>query len=57
VDGNLQINILDINAILAARNALASGPNDPRDADGDGRITIGDARTCTLRCDKPNCAQ
>ena len=57
VDSNQAINSLDIAAILAARNTLASGPSDPRDADNDGRITIMDSRACVLRCDKPNCAQ
>ncbi len=57
VDTNLAVNSLDIAAILAARNTAATGPGDPRDADGDGRITIMDSRTCALRCDKSNCAQ
>ena len=57
VDNNLAINILDIAAIFSARNTPAAGPSDRRDADGDGKITILDSRVCTLRCDKPNCAQ
>jgi len=50
VDGNCRINMNDINAILAARNTRISA-GDPRDADGDGMITLADARMCTLRCD------
>jgi peptidase C13-like protein len=28
---------------------------DPRDIDGDGKITVVDARQCVLRCSHPNC--
>ena len=52
-DGDIDIN--DINAILAARNTAASGPNDRRDFDGDGYITVNDARKCVLRCTRPGC--
>ena len=45
----------DINAITAARNQPAA-PGDPRDYDGDGLITVGDARACVLKCTRPNCA-
>lgn len=47
----------DINAILAARNTRASGPEDPRDADADLTITVADARACTVRCTNPGCAR
>lgn len=46
----------DIDAILTARGQPATGPDDPRDADGDGQITVLDARACTLLCGNPNCA-
>ena len=49
------VNLLDINAIFAARN-VKTFAGDPRDADGDGIITVNDGRVCTLRCDKPRCA-
>lgn len=45
----------DIGEIFAARSGAASGPNDPRDMDGDGFITVDDARKCALLCTKPNC--
>lgn len=45
----------DIALILAARNTTASGPDDPRDADGDGIITVLDARRCVLECALPRC--
>ena len=50
------VNILDINLITAARNQRTTS-GDPRDSDGDGVITVLDARKCVLSCDKPNCAQ
>lgn len=56
VDTDSDVDRLDIMAILAARNQPASGPNDPRDADGDGVITVLDARTCVAQCDLPRCA-
>ncbi|MCE4558026.1 hypothetical protein [Pelomonas cellulosilytica] len=56
VDGNGSIDRLDLNAILAARNAPADGATDPRDADGNGTVDINDARLCALRCTAQNCA-
>jgi hypothetical protein len=50
------VNRDDIQLIVDARNTLAF-PGDLRDADGDGLITLNDARVCTLQCDKPNCAK
>lgn len=46
----------DVDAIFAARGTPATGPDDPRDADGDGAITVLDSRRCTASCDRPNCA-
>jgi hypothetical protein len=46
----------DVDAILSARGQPATGPDDPRDADGDAQITVLDARACTLQCGSPNCA-
>ena len=50
------IDVLDVNAIFAARGTPASGPDDPRDADGDGTITVLDASQCRLQCTNPQCA-
>jgi hypothetical protein len=50
-----RIDIDDINAIFAARNTPASGPDDPRDADGDGTITVVDSSLCRLECTYPRC--
>ena len=38
VNGDSIINRTDINLIMAAKNTPASGPTDPRDADGNGTI-------------------
>jgi len=46
----------DLNIILAARNTPASGPDDPRDLDGDGMITALDARKLVTLCTRPRCA-
>lgn len=45
----------DVAIIFAARNQSASGPADPRDQDGDGRITVLDARKAMLLCTRPSC--
>lgn len=56
IDGDGDVDQDDLNAVLAARNTPASGPNDPRDLDGDGMITALDARQLRLLCTRPNCA-
>ena len=55
VDNNIAIDRSDIDLIVAARGA-AAGVDDPRDADGDGAITVNDARQCVLQCTLPRCA-
>ena len=35
VDADGDVDRLDLNLIISARNTQASGPDDPRDADGD----------------------
>ena len=49
---------VDSNDIALIRAAIGQTPtaNDPRDANGDGKITIADVRACTLKCTKTNCA-
>jgi hypothetical protein len=56
VDGNLVIDIADILSIFGSIGETAIPP-DPRDWDGDGNITIIDARGCTLECTNPGCVQ
>jgi hypothetical protein len=38
----------DLNLIRAANGQAASGPNDPRDGNGDGFINVADVRYCQL---------
>ncbi len=56
VDGDGDIDRDDILELMAARNTPADGPDDPRDLDGDGMITVLDARKCVLLCTRPRCA-
>jgi outer membrane protein assembly factor BamB len=56
IDADGDIDRDDIALITAARNQPASGPTDLRDVDRNGVIDVNDARACTLRCDRPNCA-
>lgn len=56
-NGDEAINIDDINLIMAARNQPATSADDPRDADGNGWITVLDARMCVLRCTNLRCAR
>ncbi|RNC65600.1 MAG: hypothetical protein ED859_17425 [Desulfuromonadales bacterium] len=48
-----KIDRTDINIIFAGRGLKL--PGDPRDIDGDGWITVNDARGCTLQCTNTNC--
>jgi hypothetical protein len=50
-DGDVDQN--DMAIILAARNTSASGPDDPRDLDHDGKITVLDARILATLFTKP----
>jgi uncharacterized repeat protein (TIGR01451 family) len=56
INRDQKINIDDINLIFAARG-LRVTTGDPRDLDGDGLITVNDARGCVLRCDNPVCVK
>ncbi len=56
IDNDGDVDRDDLNIILAARNTAASGPDDPRDLDGDGMITALDARKLTLLCTRTRCA-
>jgi uncharacterized repeat protein (TIGR01451 family) len=55
VDGDGNVDREDIALVTAARNTPANGPADPRDADGDGLITVLDARRCAVECTLPRC--
>jgi len=54
-DADGDVDRLDLGLIINVRNTTASGSDDPRDADGDGTITMLDARTCVRQCNLPNC--
>ncbi len=56
LDEDGDIDISDIQPIFQARNLLVQ-PGDPRDFDGDGIVTVNDARSCMLACTKPACGQ
>jgi len=56
LDGDVDVDYDDLDIILEARNTPASGPDDPRDLDGDGMITGLDARKLVLLCTRPRCA-
>lgn len=55
IDGDFDVDRNDVNVIRAARNTPA-GVDDPRDADGDGTITLNDARICVTQCTRTQCA-
>ena len=55
-DGDTDVDVDDLQIILAARNTPASGPSDPRDLDADGVITVLDARIAATLCTRPLCA-
>lgn len=53
-DGDLIVDAADITAIGLAKGTPAE-PGDPLDIDGDGFITVLDARQCVAMCDQPQC--
>ena len=56
IDGDKDVDQLDLNVVLAARNKPSSGGNDPRDLDKNGVINALDVRKLTLLCTRPRCA-
>ncbi len=55
VDNSQDVDSLDI-ALIRAGIGQVPGANDPRDATGDGKITMNDVRACTLQCTRAKCA-
>ena len=55
IDGDFDVDRDDITMLVAARSTPASGPDDPRDLDGDGQITVLDARIAATLCTEPLC--
>ena len=56
LDNDGDIDRDDINIILASRNQAVTDVNDPKDVNGDGRITVTDVRKLMLECTRPRCA-
>ncbi len=56
IDGDRDVDQLDVNQVIAARNKPASGASDPKDIDKNGVINGVDARKQTLLCTRPRCA-
>jgi PKD repeat protein len=56
VDGDGDIDKADLSLISRSRNQPATGPDDPRDANGDGLITPADVKACIPQCTLPGCA-
>jgi len=56
IDGDRDVDQLDVNQVIAARNKPASGASDPRDLDKNGVINALDARKQILLCTRPRCA-
>jgi hypothetical protein len=56
IDGDGDVDQDDINLVLAARGTVLNGTADPRDIDGDGSITLSDARKMVALCTRPRCA-
>lgn len=54
-DGDWDVDADDIASISLAKGSPATGPGDIRDLDGDGFITVLDARQCVAMCDQPQC--
>lgn len=55
IDGDRDVDRNDIQAIVGRRNTPAV-LDDPFDVDGDGIVTVQDARRCSLDCTLPRCA-
>jgi len=56
IDRDGDVDRCDLNVVLSGRGQPSTGPDDPRDLDGDGWITVLDARICTKLCDTPRCS-
>jgi parallel beta-helix repeat protein len=54
-DSDFDVDLHDIEAIGLAKGSFATGTTDMRDFDGDGVITVLDARSCAEICDEEQC--
>jgi len=55
-DADRDVDSADIAAIGQAHGTAATSPADMRDIDGDGTITVLDARQCVARCSEEQCS-
>ena len=49
VNNDGKVDLADLTIIRNANGQVPTGPNDPRDANGDGKINVLDYRFCQLR--------
>jgi hypothetical protein len=56
IDGDGDIDLNDVNLILAAKNTAANSSNDARDVNNDMKIDVLDSRQAALLCSRPRCA-
>ena len=54
-NGDGVVDRADISLISAARGQSSPPAASVLDANGDGLVTVNDARYCVLRCDSPRC--
>ena len=57
VNADGRVDADDIDLIMAYRNTPAAVPDDRLNVDGDGLISVLDARRCTLQCTSAQCAR
>ncbi len=56
INGDGQVDKLDLALITSALNTPSAGPGDPRDLNNDGVINALDARILVTLCTHPGCA-
>ncbi len=56
LDGDGDVDLDDLDILLAGRNTPASGLDDPRDLDRDGMITVLDGKILVNQCTRSRCA-
>jgi hypothetical protein len=57
LNGDAAVDRDDLDIIMSGTGTQATAGGDPRDLDGDGRITVLDARKLVPLCSKPQCAR
>lgn len=55
INSDASVDYRDISLILFALGKTVTGTSDPRDFNGDGRITLADAAMCTKKCTRSYC--